>query len=69
MKMAPTYTAEEIRTMCITTSMHPEAFKILAELINEEIELYNQEDLIIIIEASMILFTRSLLMGSIKFMK
>ncbi len=69
MKREPTYSAQEIKQMCITTSMHPDAFKIIAEVIEEEIELYNQDDLIILCEASMILFTRSLLMGSIKFIK
>lgn len=43
-----------------------EGIKILAELINEELELYDVEDMGVIIQASMILLTRSLLLGFIK---
>lgn len=54
-----TYTAQEIKEFCLTADA--EEFKILAEIINEELELYSLEDLIIIMQASMILFTRSLI--------
>lgn len=63
---APTYTAMEILTMCAKTDMDLEAFKIIAGLIDEEIELYEKEDMVTIIEASMMLFTRSMLLKSIK---
>lgn len=63
MKISPTYTALEIRHMCAKIDMDQEAFRILAGLIDEEIELYSQSDLMIIQHASMMLFTRSLLMG------
>ncbi len=49
--------------------MDASTFKILAKLIDEEIDFYEGDDLMIIAEASMMLFTRSLLLGSIKFMK
>lgn len=65
MRKAPTYTAQEIKIMCSKVN-DVESFRILTKLIDEEIDLYNQEDMIILIEASMMLFTRSLLMGSIK---
>lgn len=65
----PTYTAMEVRQMCAKMDMSIEAFRILAKLIDEEIELYEDEDLIIVAQASFMLFTRSLLMGSIKNLK
>ncbi len=57
--MAPTYTANEIKQMCI--NFDSGAFKILVDLIDEELELYDEEDLSILCQASMILFTRALL--------
>lgn len=54
-----TYTPQEIKDFCLTVDA--DEFKILTEIINEELELYSLEDLIIIMQASMILFTRSLL--------
>ncbi len=45
--------------MCI--NFDSGAFKILVDLIDEELELYDEEDLSILCQASMILFTRALL--------
>ncbi len=52
--------------MCSKMDMDEGAFRILAKLIDEEIELYEPEDLFIIAHASMMLFTRSLLIGTLK---
>lgn len=41
-------------------------FKILADLIDEEIDLYPDEDIPILMAASMIMFTRSMLKLSLK---
>lgn len=65
MKKEPTYTAIQIKEMA-SNVLDYDAMKILSELINEEIELYSTEDLPIIINASMILFTRSLLFKFLK---
>ncbi len=54
----PTYTAQEILQMCLQPDQD---FKILAELIDEEIGLYSPDDIAILLQASMIIFTRSLL--------
>lgn len=43
-----------------------DALKVLAQLIDEEIGLYNKKDLETVTEASMILFNRSLLMKFLK---
>lgn len=61
----PTYTALQIKEMAAKVTDY-EAMKILSELINEEIELYSNEDMQIITEATMILFQRSLLMKFLK---
>ncbi len=65
MRTAPTYTAMQIKEMAANVCDY-QAMKILGELINEEIELYTPEELPIIMNASMILFSRSLLMKFIK---
>lgn len=59
MTPSPTYTAEEIRHKALTLDV--ESFRILIELIEEELDLYTPEEVAIIMQASMILFTRSLL--------
>lgn len=46
--------------------MEHETFKILSELIEEELHLYKEDELVILCECSMIVFTRSLLKISIK---
>ncbi len=61
----PTYTAIQIKEMAANVNDY-ESSKILAELINEEINLYNTQDMEIISQASMILFSRSLLMKFLK---
>lgn len=60
MKVQPTYTAQQVKELC-STIKDIEAIRILAQLIDEEIDLYEGEDMGIIMNASMILFTRSLL--------
>lgn len=57
---APTYSALQVKELC-STIKDIGAIRILAQLIDEEIDLYPKEDLGIIMNASMILFTRSLL--------
>lgn len=59
----PTYTAEEIREK-VTQVNDIESYKILAKLIDEEIDLYETEDLLTLADASMKLFIRSLLLGA-----
>lgn len=66
MSREPTYTAMQIKQMAANPMIDLEALKILVELINEELELYSVEDMAIVSHASMMLFTRSLLLGSIK---
>jgi hypothetical protein len=62
----PTYTANEIKAMCSKMDMDYNSFKILAELIDEEIDLYEPEDIPVLMMASMIIFTRSLMKISVK---
>lgn len=67
-KSSPTYGAQEIRNMALKLDAEPELYKILTGVINEELELYSEEDIPIIMQASMILFTKSLLKGANKFL-
>jgi hypothetical protein len=62
----PTYTANEIKAMCSKMDMDYNSFKILAELIDEEIDLYEPEDIPVLMMASMIIFTRSMMKISFK---
>lgn len=62
----PTYTANEIKKMVSTFGVEYETFKTISDIVEEEIDLYSQEELIILTEASMIMFTRSLLKLSLK---
>lgn len=55
--------------MCQTLPMEHEVFKTLVGLIEEEINLYSESELEILTQASMIMFNRSLLNGSLKFLK
>lgn len=65
----PTYQADEIKRMCLETDMNHEEFKILSDLINEEIEFYSTDELVILCEISMIMFTKSMLKLTIKNLK
>lgn len=65
MYMTPTYSAIEIRNMAMKLN-DAEGMLSLANLINEEMELYTEEDLPILTSASMIIIIRSLIIGSIK---
>jgi hypothetical protein len=46
--------------------MDAEAFRVIAELIEDEIDLYTKEDLVILVQSSMIMFTRGLLSVHLK---
>jgi hypothetical protein len=62
----PTYTAKQVREMCSSMDLDYEGFKVLSDLIDEEIDLYSADDLPVLVQASMIVFTRSLLKFSLK---
>lgn len=64
----PTYSAQEVKKLCIEMEADQD-FKILADLIEEEMHLYPVDQLPILVEASMIIFTRSLLKFSTKQLK
>ena len=64
--MQPTYKADEIRRMCLELPMDHATFSLLVEVIEEDLELYNEDELVILFQASMIMFTRSLLKLSLK---
>ncbi len=57
----PTYSALEIKRMCTDFSLECSIFKTIVELVEEEFHLYSEDDLVILMQASMIMFTRSLL--------
>lgn len=65
MTKAPTYSAIEIKRLAMTIN-DADGMKVLATLINEEIELYGDEEMAIVAQASMLIFVRSLIIGSIK---
>lgn len=62
----PTYSAQEIKRLCTTIEVGYEGFKAIQEIIEEEIELYCEDDLIILCEASMIMFTRTMIYVSLR---
>lgn len=63
--MTPTYTAADIKKLCMTLPVEYDTFKIMVDIIDEEISLYSQEDLIILTQASMIMFCRCMLAGAL----
>ena len=65
MKLQPTYTANEILSMCLNSEFDFYSFKIFVALLEEELHLYDHDDLVIITNASMIIFTRTLLKTSL----
>jgi len=65
----PTYSAEEIKSMCINFSLEYSIFKTIVDIIEDEFELYNDEDLIILMQASVIMFSRSMLKLSLNNMR
>lgn len=69
MKTTPTYTANEILEMCLNFELDYSTFKILIDLIDQEMKFYNEGDLAVLMQASMIVFTRSMLKASLGFMK
>ena len=64
MKKQPTYTAAEIRAMCLKLDI--DSYRILVQVIDEELDLYDSEEIAELCHVSMMIFTRTLLMGSIK---
>jgi len=69
MIIAPTYSAMEIKSMCINFSLEYSIFKTIVDIIEDEFELYNDEDLIILMQASVIMFSRSMLKLSLNNMR
>lgn len=65
MKTMPTYTAMELKDLC-KRDLGPEEFRTIANLINEEIDLYDEKDIELIIEVSFELLARSLISAHIK---
>lgn len=68
-KSQPTYTAIEIRDMCLSFELDFGTFKILIDLIESELPLYDENDLLMLTHASMIVFSRAMLKASLRFMK
>lgn len=66
MTRQPTYTAQQIKEMCLTFELDYTTFKILTDIVEEEMQRFSEEDLIILCHASMILFSRSMLKISLK---
>jgi hypothetical protein len=69
MMKSPTYSAEEIREMCINFELEYESFKTIVDLVDQEMSLYTDEELVIIMQASVIMFSRSMLKLSLKNLK
>ena len=65
----PTYSALEIKDMCTNFSLEYSIFKTIVDIIEDEFELYNDEDLIILMQASVIMFSRSMLKLSLNNMR
>lgn len=69
MTKTPTYTANEIRKMCCSFELEYETFKTIVDIVDEEIDLYSDEDLVFIMQASVIMFSRSMLKLPLKNLK
>ena len=65
----PTYNVNEIKKLCLELPMDHATFNLLVDVIEEDLDLYNEDDLIVLFEASMIVFTRSILTMSLKIMR
>lgn len=61
MKAEPTYTAEEVKAMCSTFTFGSTELRVLTDLLNEELDLYEEQDIAVLIQAASILFIRSLI--------
>jgi hypothetical protein len=57
----PTYTAAEIKKMCLAADFDHNSYKILVELIEKEIELYSAEDLAILAQSAIIVLNKGIL--------
>lgn len=61
MKTEPTYTATEVKKMCANFAFDYITFNVLVNLIDDEFDLYEAEDLPILMDAAMIIFIRSII--------
>ena len=69
MTRTPTYRAVEVLRMCSDFEMEFDTFKIIVDLVEEDLHLYSDDDLIILMRASTIMFTRSLLKLSLQYVE
>lgn len=65
MMKAPTYTAKEVKEFA-TTITDAAQMRAIAELITEEIDLYEEEEMAMMMQASMMIFIKSMMMASVK---
>lgn len=63
---APTYTAHEIHKMCCTMALEGDTFKILCDLVEEEMDCYTNDELLFINDGLFRLFLRRLILTMIK---
>jgi hypothetical protein len=61
----PVYSATEIKKMCLTVDVSHETFQLISDIIEEDFHLYSDSDLVILMEASMIMFARCMLISSL----
>lgn len=66
MTQLPTYSATEIKKLCSTIEPDYIGFACIRDIIEDEIELYSVDELAVLCEASMIMFIRSIMSGSIR---
>ena len=61
MSKQPTYSANEIYKMCTTMQVDKAACDTLSDLLDEELDLYNEIELEVLMKSAIILFTRAAL--------
>lgn len=66
--LQPTYSAQEIKKLCSTIEPDYIGFKLIRDIIEEEIELYSVDELAILCEASMVMFIRSMIYYRINYL-
>lgn len=57
----PTYSAKDILELSRTVKPEYDTVKIIFDLIEEEIDLYDEKELVILFQASLILFNKTFL--------
>jgi hypothetical protein len=62
----PTYTAMEIKKICLAADFDYNSYKILTDLIEKEIHLYPEEDFGILAQAAIIALNRIILKQHLK---